>query len=192
MAPLRYLTRLEADALASVELQTSPQQQPASDSKQLATPQMKTFAPVQDDDVTTPNSSIKALTFTSISRSSGLPKHQVNLSNALSHSRKQPRRLLGRRRLTQPIQEIQVLLRPRPRPPPRLPILQTRSSPLLGSKHPRKELPGLLERLPKGYRQSQTTPLPRAPAAPKPLPTVFSPIPERAGTGRTLPLEGSM
>jgi hypothetical protein len=82
--------RLEAGVLASMELHISARQQPASDPKQLATPQMKTFPPTQGVDVTSPNSSTKAFTSTSISHSSVPPKHQMNPSNALSHSRKHP------------------------------------------------------------------------------------------------------
>jgi hypothetical protein len=82
--------RLGADVLASMELHILPRRQPASDPKQLAAPQMKALAPAQDIDVTSPNSSTKAFTFTSTSHSSAPPKHQMNPSNALPHSRKHP------------------------------------------------------------------------------------------------------
>jgi hypothetical protein len=86
--PTSLSAQLEADALLPMELHISPQQQPASDSKQLATPQVKAFASAQGVDVTSPNSSTKAFTSTSISHLSAPPKHQMNPSNLLPHSRK--------------------------------------------------------------------------------------------------------
>jgi hypothetical protein len=86
--PTSLSARWEADVLASMELHISPRQPPASDSKQLGTPQVKTFAPVQGVDVTSSNSSTNTSAFTSISHSLAPPKNQVNPSNTLSHSRK--------------------------------------------------------------------------------------------------------
>jgi hypothetical protein len=88
--PTSLSARWEADVLKSMELHISPRQPSASDSKQLATPQMKTFAPAQDVDAISSNPSTQPFSFTSLSHSSAPSKRQMNPSNTLSHSRKHP------------------------------------------------------------------------------------------------------